>query len=224
MSELGVGPEAGGERRSILIEGYAVAREVDFSAGLDLVKGHVVDLAGDGGLEVRRIGLVTLDDGRQGVLVRCLAAGGADCYRMWLDGRALDCDRDVVDGFLRDRRRGHRGGLGRAQGRRSGDGCSYPRATTVLLTRDEVSQILDVGGGNLSLGVRRLAAMEAGPVPERGRGGRGKQRDGFVSPRAGIEVVKIYLDDAARAALADGGSLTEGIRGRLQRRFPVRGD
>ncbi len=185
-----------------MIEGYAVAREVDFSAGMDWMKGRVADLAGDGGLEVRRIGLVTLDDGRQGVLVRCLAAGGADCYRMWLDGRALDCDRDVVDGFLRDRRRGHRGGLGRAQGRRSRDGCSYPRATTVLLTRDEVSRILDVGGGDLSLGVRRLAATEAGPVPERGREERVR--------------VKIYLDDAARAALADGGSLTAGIRGRLR--------
>lgn len=150
---------------------------------------------------VRSIGVLTLEGGRRAALMR--AEGGR--YVLWQEGVEIDlADRqEEIERFLQERRRGHRGGLGRGQGRKSRDGCSYTKATCLLLTREEVEQLVRLGDGDLSLGVRRIARKEK------------REESAAVGESKDKVRVKAYIDPETRAILCEEGKLIDGIRARL---------
>ena len=208
-----------------MIAGYAALRDIDFSreAGKDMM---VSFRAGAQGalfreaaptLVARRIGLAQTEDGKRFLLFRLHSHGGGrgdQRYILYDGDRCLAADKEVIEAFLQQRRRGHHGGLGRAQGRKSADGCSYTKATCMLLTLEEMEVLVGLGDGDLSLGVRRLSErerLESG-IPEREKW----QTRGEVSAR---HRVKVYLDAQSRERLTRGGCrLIDGVRQRLPRR------
>lgn len=211
------------EHPNCLKAGYAALHDIDFSveAGKEKMRVARRSIAGyDGAFITRRIGLATLQDGREMLLLRqrpkAARDGSQDRYILHDGEQALECVSDAVESFLQQRRRGYHGGLGRAQGRKSADGCSYPKATCMLLSQDEVVALVDIGGGDLSLGVRRLSEREVRTDEEAAEASPGTKADGDRESRAQRLRVKVYLDAASRARLTAGGaSLVEGVRRRL---------
>lgn len=178
----------------------------------------------------RFVGLVSFrpereqDELHEGVLVRAKRseAGakpkeGDVSYTLWSHGQPRNLPFDEVEDFLRERRKG-RGGLGRAQGRRAKDGACYTQATTMMLTPDEVVALLDLGGEDVSLGLRTLARKAAARLQEDAgwlgtleapRTDRPAIGEGQTRQR-----VKLYMDSACKETLAavGGGTATTGVR------------
>jgi hypothetical protein len=123
-------------------------------------------------------------------------------------------ESQAIERAISARRRGHRGGLGRGQGRKSVDGVAYPRRVTITLTQLEVGELMRLGAGNVCAGIRELARRIAaqGQVGAGGNPSASAPRRHFVA----------RLDPTSEAVLraAGEGSITRGVSRALAARRP----
>lgn len=138
-------------------------------------------------------------------------------YRLVTLDATIDLDHAHTEAFLKQRRVGHHGGPGRAQGPLSSDGRAYTQRVCVTIPVAVVDAIVDYGHGALSLGVRRLAAAIAKRLHDKGLPEytlltqRWENSPLGDSPSA---EPRVYLDPASAHTLRQlgQGNLSRGIR------------
>jgi hypothetical protein len=143
------------------------------------------------GCQARIEGLVFLSSDRDLIL-------GADHLVIYLN----EGEAEVFEHLEKDRRRGHHGGLGRHQGRRSKDGVVNTVPLQLTLAPALLDALGGVGKGNASMGLRAvLRCLESGTgaalsdLRERLRSSRATgdpQRVRFRVHREGAAWIKAY--------------------------------
>lgn len=167
-----------------------------------------------------------------GYLLRTGRAANAPRYRLISDlvadqggeGRLTEFSADeslAIEQALSERRRGHRGGLGRCQGRKSVDGVAYPRRIMVTLQQADVAILLRLGNGNVCAGMRELARRfaELAERPEMVGDGSAGGPAASESPTIRRNRFSARLDPKSEEVLraAGGGVLSQGISRALVR-------
>ena len=127
----------------------------------------------------------------------------------------------AIEQALSERRRGHRGGLGRCQGRKSVDGVAYPRRIMVTLRQADVAILLRLGNGNVCAGMRELAKRFAELPDLLEMAGDGGATDPAASKSTTVRRNRFSarLDPKSEEVLraAGGGVLSQGISRALVR-------
>lgn len=103
----------------------------------------------------RAIGTVTRDGYDTGALVLIETTG---LYVQINAGAIKHLPQHEIKAVI-DAVRTGRGGPGRGQGRRANDGAIYLRRRSVSLDDETVASLRKLGGGDLSLGIRRAAKL-----------------------------------------------------------------
>ena len=165
----------------------------------------------------RALGTATAETGagaRSGILVRHIQKKS---YRLVTDDAAIDLQHAHTHPFLKERRGGHHGGPGRAQGPLSADGRAYTKRVCVTIPAAVVDAVVDYGQGAMSLGVRKLAAaiakrQQGNAVPEYPTLAKRWEKSPLGdSPRT---QPRVYLDPESAHTLRQlgQGNLSRGIR------------
>ena len=103
-------------------------------------------------LQTRALGIVA-QGGRVGALIYSKAG---DQYAMGISDQLYGLDQDKITAAIIVARAGARGGPGRGGGRRTADRVDVMKKT-VTLDRGTIEWLRALGGGELSLGIRRAA-------------------------------------------------------------------